>query len=212
MLPLFLRRLSLCLAACGLLAGPCLANDYNEAISGDLSNLGLSPTLLGTLTPGSNQIFGTTGRGAAGIDRDYFTVTIPAGYQLSALIELPGTSVGGATSFLGVQAGKQVTLPTTTTTAVGLLGWTHYGAGDINVNLLPRMGIPDTGSSGFTPPLGAGDYAFWIQDFNAGQFNYGFNLVVQAVPEPGQTAFLTGTLLSGGLFAVSRRRFGSRRA
>ena len=49
---------------------------YNEAISGDLANSGLTPTGV-TVTLGSNQILGTTG----GTDRDYFTFSVPAGLQ-----------------------------------------------------------------------------------------------------------------------------------
>ncbi len=48
---------------------------YNESISGDLSNSGLAPTLL-AFRLGNNDVFGTTGKCAAGvIDRDYFTFT-----------------------------------------------------------------------------------------------------------------------------------------
>ncbi len=198
--------LSLWLAlAGGTCALPCLATDYNEAVSGDLSNLGLAPTAIGRLTPGSNSVFGTTGRGAAGLDRDYFTITIPAGYNLVSLTELPGTTVGGNVSFLGVQAGTQVTVPSSPSNAVGLLGWTHYGSDDILTNLLPRMGVPSLGSTGFSIPLAAGEYSFWIQDFNAGRFTYGFDFGVQAVPEPGSLAPLLG-IGTGAFFLYGVRR------
>lgn len=174
---------------------------YSEAISGDFSNAGLAPTFV-SLTGGSNLIFGTTGRVGATIDRDYFTVTVPNGFAFASLVELPGTTIGGTLSFLGLQAGNQVTLPTNAATASGLLGWTHYDSSLIGTDLLPLMAIPNTGSSGFGIPLGPGNYSFWVQDFNAGTFSYGFDVRLVAVPEPS-TYTLAGAALLG---AVALRR------
>jgi hypothetical protein len=180
-----MRRLfflgSLLLSQCGLFATPCFAIDYNEATSGDLSNNRLSTTSLGTLTPGSNDVFGTTGN-AGGVDRDYFTFHVPPGFQLASLTVLPQTTSGGAFSFIGMQAGSQITVPFNATSAAGLLGWTHYRPADINTNILPRMGVPANGSTGFTPPLNAGSYSFWIQDVSAGTFAYRFRFEVQSAP------------------------------
>jgi hypothetical protein len=184
------------------------ATVYNESAQGDLSNSGLSPTLL-PISLGSNVLTGTTGRDAtAGFDRDYFTVVVPTGFQITSIIEQPGTVVGGAVSFIGLQAGSQVTVPTNATTAAGLLGWYHYGSTP-NTDILPLMAIPDTGSSGFTPPLGPGTYSFWIQDFNLGVFNYGFNLVLAqattpaAAPEPG--SYLLAITGLGVVIASAKR-------
>jgi hypothetical protein len=100
---------------------------YNEAVSGDLSNSGLNPTVLGPLSFGSNQVLGTTGRQGGVVDRDYFTITVPPNFGLSALRVLEGTQSAGALSlsFIGVEAGPQVTVPTNASTADGLLGWHH---------------------------------------------------------------------------------------
>jgi hypothetical protein len=172
---------------------------YNEATQGDLSNSGLNPTPI-TVTSGSNQIFGTTGRGTNALDRDYFTITIPAGLQLTSIMEMAGTSVGGAVSFIGIQAGNQVTVPTNAVDATGLLGWSHYGGATQDTDILAAMSIPDQGSSGFTRPLNAGNYSFWIQDFNAGSFSYGFDLVLapvaSPVPEPQSYAMMLGGFLA----------------
>ncbi len=194
---------ALLLFACAIVPVQSRATDYLESTSGDFSNDGLHPTSIGAVTAGSNSIFGSTGRGTSGLDRDYFTLTVPAGFEITLLTELPGTSVGGSFSFIGLESGTQVTLPTNTATAAGLLGWTHYGVGDINTDILPRMGISSNGSTGFTPPLGAGSYSFWIQDFNAGVFNYGFNIGVQSIPEPGSAGLLLGSGCGIGLFAFS---------
>jgi hypothetical protein len=184
------------------------ATIYNESSQGDLSNSGLTPTLL-PISLGSNTLTGTTGRDAtAGIDRDYFTIVIPTGLQLTSMIEQPGTTVGGATSFIGLQAGSQVTVATNATDATGLLGWFHYGSTP-NADILPLIATPNQGSSGFTPPLGPGTYSFWIQDFNLGVFNYGFNMVLaqattpSAAPEPG--SYLLAITGLGVVIASAKR-------
>jgi len=174
---------------------------YSEATSGDFANSGLTPTGV-TVTLGSNQILGTTG----GTDRDYFTFSVPAGLQLTALTVLPGTVSGGAVSFIGLQAGTQVTLPTNAATAAGLLGWWHYSPADINTNILPEMAIPANGSSGFSVPLGTGSYAVWVQDFNAGTFNYGFDLTLAAAPVPEPGGYTTVIPAVAALFVTLRRR------
>ena len=169
------------------------ATVYNEAVQGDLSNSGLSPTQI-TVAAGSNQIIGTTGQGANGLDRDYFTVTVPSGLQLTSLMELAGTTVGGAVSFIGLQSGNQVTVATNAANATGLLGWSHYGGVTTDTDLFTTMSVPTQGSTGFTRPLNVGNYSFWVQDFNTGTFSYSFDLVLapaaSPVPEPKSYAMM----------------------
>lgn len=171
---------------------------YTEASNGDLSNDGLHPTSI-AVEPGSNQVFGTTGRSGA-IDVDYFTFVVPSGYAWSALELLPGTVAGGSLSFIGLEAGNQVTVSASAADATGLLGWTHYGSGAIDADLLPFMSAPSLGSTGFTPPLAAGAYALWVQDFNVGTFAYGFDVQVTPVPEPDAAALV---LLALGVSALA---------
>lgn len=181
------------------------ATVYNEAVSGDLSNSGLSPTAL-TFSEGSNQVIGETGRGSSGTDRDYFTFTVPFGLALTAITPLSGTVSGGPVAFIGLQAGNQVTLPTSSMSAAGLLGWHHYSASDVGVNILNVMAIPAEGSSGFTPPLGSGSYSIWIQEFAAGTFPYQFDFTLapapSAIPEP---ATFVSVLCGVALLAAARR-------
>ena len=190
------------------LAGPAAmaAVVYDEAVAGDLANSGLSPTFI-SLAAGSNQVWGTSGNPGSGADRDYFTFTLPAGLELVSLTVLPGTTFLGPSllSFIAVQAGNQVTVNPTGGSATGLLGWTHYGPADINNNILPNMGVPAAGSSGFAPPLAAGSYAFWIQETGAGTSNYRFDFRVAVVPEPSSTAFLLAGLAGLGLLRWGRR-------
>lgn len=177
---------------------------YNEAVSGDLSNNGLAPTVL-AFTPGSNQVLGTTGAGTAGIDRDYFTITAPTGYEIGQIVELAGTQVGSNVSFIGLQAGPQLTLPTNPSSAAGLLGWAHYAPVSANTDIRPALSTPSNGSSGFSV-LPSGQYTFWIQDFNSGTFAYAFNIQLTPSPEPGTYATSLGTLVLLGLLARWRSR------
>jgi hypothetical protein len=181
---------------------------YNEAVLGDLSNSGLGPTVL-TLGLGSNQVFGTTGN-VGGIDRDYFTFFVPGNLQLTAIMVLPGTTVAGVGAFIGMQAGPQVTLPTNATTAAGLLGWKHYSTTDINTDILPAMAVSGNGSSGFLAPLGTGNYSFWVQEFGAGTFPYGFDFTLAAAPVPEPASYLTVIFALGALVLVLARRPRSR--
>jgi hypothetical protein len=177
------------------------ATVYDESVSGDLSNSGLTPTLI-TLSAGENDVFGTTGRQGA-VDRDYFTFTVPSGFELAAIDVLPVTTTAGV-SFIGVQSGTQVTLPVTATSAAGLLGWHLYAP--LDGNIIGALGIPANGSSGFTPPLGAGDYAFWVQEFSAGTYNYGFDFHLVSVPESGPGLALCAACFTLMLtFATIRR-------
>jgi hypothetical protein len=200
----------LVLLACAFLYGTAAYGDtvYNESVSGDLSNNGLAPTLL-TVSQGSNDVYGTTGKSAAGvIDRDYFTFIVPEGMELAAITVLPGTTTLGpdGESFIGIESGPQVTISTAATTAAGLLGWDHYSTGDINVNILPLMGM-GAGATGFTGPLPAGQYSFWVQEASVGSVNYGFDFTVS--PEPASwTMMLTGLAALVGKTARRAARSG----
>jgi hypothetical protein len=202
----FLTCSALITVAIGLQSSACGGVVYNEAVNGPFSSSGLSPTPVGPLSLGDNDIFGTTGSGTSGVKRDYFTITVPAGTVLNSIIELPGTQVAGSFAFFGVQAGPQVTVSPTATSAAGLLGWRHYGPADINTNILPEMAIPAAGSSGFTPPLGPGQYSFWVQELGTGSFPFGFDLALApaaSVPEP--SSWLLGLFMLVPLACRLRR-------
>jgi hypothetical protein len=207
------RLRSIVLLASAFLYGTVAHGDtiYNESISGDVSNSGLTPTLL-PVSLGSNDVFGTTGKNATtGVDRDYFTFTIPQGQYLTAITVLPGTQTLGplGDSFIGIESGPEVTVSTAATTATGLLGWFHYDTGDIGANILPLMGTSGLGSTGFTAPLPAGTYSFWVQEGNVGTVPYGLEFTV-ATPEPASwTMLLTGLALLVGKTAHRAARSGS---
>ena len=170
---------------------------WDESVNGDLSGVGTAPSVI-SLTLGSNQIIGATGDLGAGVDIDYFTLTIPTGWQLSSLELLPNTAPESA-AFLGIQAGNQLTAKN----AGELLGWMHYAAFDTGQNLLPRI-ASGFGAIGFTVPLKAGSYSFWVQDYDPGSSPYGIDLGITAVPEPATAR----TMLLGlaGIAALRRRQ------
>jgi hypothetical protein len=177
------------------------ATAWDEAVSGDLSNVGTSPTVL-SFGLGSNIVRGTTGRSASGVDRDYFSFTVPVGWQLDTLNVLVGTTFTSPSDvgFIAVQAGPQVTVNPTGGSATGLLGWVHYSVNDVGTDILGLLGI-GPGASGFATPLPAGTYSFWVQDTATGVAAYNFDFRVTAVPE-----LPTAALLLAGVAALAGRR------
>lgn len=164
---------------------PLFCSSINIEPAGGFSSNGLTPTVL-TFSAGSNQIFGTNGSGANSV-RDYVTFTVPSNLFLTALYMLDTSPVGNI-GFIGIEAGNQLTLPTTANTAAGLLGWRHYIPTDRNTDILPLMAVAANSSSGFTVPLSAGTYTLWIQDSSPGVFNYGFDVQLSPAPEPSTWA------------------------
>lgn len=185
-----IRTVCLAMATFAASAAAQSAVVYREADDGELSGNGLSPTAI-TLGIGSNEIFGRMG-GGGGVDRDYFVVTIPESFQLTAVTLLEETRLLGV-GFIGLQAGGQLTVNPNAGSASGLLGWHHYGADDIGTNMLPAM-AQGFGAAGFTAPLGAGQYAFWLQETGSGSVTWGLDLQMQPVPLPGAWIGLASAL------------------
>jgi hypothetical protein len=182
-------------AASSLLFGDTITD---ESVIGDLSNDWAAPTSL-SFTTGSNRVLGSLVRVSTTSpqDMDYFTFAVPTGNQVLAIDVLPGTSGGGggAVSFFGIASGTSVISPSTTPNsalAAGLLGYTLYGSVDVGSNILGRLATSNTlspAAQGFSV-LGPGNYSIWIQETGPGTFNYGFDIVIGAVPEPA-TWFLS---------------------
>jgi hypothetical protein len=197
------------------------ATNYDEVVSGDLSNNPAATTNIGPLTPGSNRISGTTipsgtfdpnSHSYSILDNDYVTFTVPTGYALSSLF-LDTDSIIQSTDrlFLGIAQGSTVSVDPSFTSASGLLGWTLVGESMVSGNLLPALGVSApanfpaiTGATGFTGPLASGQYTLWILDGDS-PVAYDFKLnLVPAVPEPASWAMmLAGIALTG--FSLRRR-------
>jgi hypothetical protein len=195
-----------------VVAYPALAGGYDEAGAGDLSSDRLNPTRVvldyGTTgnngQPGGNVVSGSLERSASGlVDRDYFTVVVPAGYRLTQLLVGNQTTVGGGGSFIGMAAGTVMPVLEDASSAAGLLGWKVYRLADRQTDILDDMAMAGNGASGFASPLGAGEYTFWVQELATGTFSYRFNLVLSPVPAPAPWV-----LMAGGLALLGWRRRG----
>ncbi len=170
-----MRTMALILAA-SLFSAGALAAGYSEKKSGDLADSGLTPTVV-KLKLGDNVVSGKYGTKNGDTDRDYFTVKIPVGQQLAAITLEPETLVGINVSFIGIQKGKQVTVPPVGGTPDDLLGYTLYGTDDEGTDILPAIG-QGNGAKGFVPPLGPGTYSFWVQETATCNCQYRFTFRV----------------------------------
>jgi len=54
-----------------------------------------------------------------------------------------------------------------------LLGWDHFGMNDIGHDILPEICV-GAGAIGCTPPLGPGNYSFWVQETTSCNCHYRF--------------------------------------
>ena len=194
-------------AALAIVSSPAAATvAWDEAISGDLSNSGLTATAV-PFALGSNIVQGTIGHDPTGaIDRDYFTFTVGPNQLLTSLNILQGTQTLGL-SFIGLQSGTQVTLATNAPNAAGLLGWAHYGASDVGTDILDNMSVAANGSTGFSVPLGPGSYAIWLQEISpGGAVPYALDFEIASVPEASTWMMM---LAGFGVIGLAfRRRIG----
>ena len=143
---------------------------WNEAVNGDFSNNGLAPTAV-AFANGVNTVLGTTGNAGQGVDRDYFTFVVPTGTNLTALRLLNNTTVSGSSSFIGIQAGSQVTVSPSGAGAENLIALGHYSNDQIGTNILPSILLSPTGT------LPSGTYSVWVQELG-GLVDYGFDFVI----------------------------------
>jgi len=169
---------------------------WNESIQGDFSGNGLAPTNV-TMTVGSNLVNGTTGNAGQGVDRDYFTFTVPAGAVLSAIRLLPSTYVSGSSSFMAMQAGPQLTVTPSGGGIENLLGFSHYSNDQIDTDILPIFN-----AAGQLPP---GTYSVWLQE-TGGTVEYGLDFqLTSTAPPDGDVPLPPWALGALGLLLLSAR-------
>jgi IPTL-CTERM motif len=143
---------------------------WDEALNGDLSNDGLSPTTVSVIT-GSTPVIGTTGNSGSGVDRDYFKIDVPPGATLTAIMLRAETNVSGGSSFIGIQPGPQMTVTPSGVGADSLVVRGHYDNGLIGSDLLALLQVGTPG------PLPSGTYSVWVQE-TGGPATYGLDFVI----------------------------------
>jgi hypothetical protein len=209
-------KFSITALACGtaLALVPNLAWAYNEAVSGDLSDVAASPTVL-AFGVGNNQVKGTmvTPPPPAENDtRDFITFTVPPGHQLTAIIleeyiALPGGGPGN-TGFHAINAGPVGKTPGVDPSSA-FLGGDHVSGANEGMNILLDLAITPLSGTGFSVPLPAGTYSYVIQQTGNDLTGYDLNFVIAAVPPvPGTTPVWLGAgavaLLALGALAMAR--------
>lgn len=177
---------------------------WDETVDGDISGDRAAPSAA-IVALGDNLVQGATGRN----DLDYLTFSVPAGLTLEAIILEDYDSLDNK-GFMAVQAGGVFTEPPgASEVEVGnLLGYVLFGSGEAaqGNDLLPLMAAAD-GVMGFTAPLPAGPYTFWIQQTGLAT-TYAMNFRVAPEPSTQLLAALGGGACLG--VAVRRRRTASR--
>ena len=171
---------------------------WDESVNGDISGDRAAPSAA-VVALGDNLVKGATGRS----DLDYLTFTVPAGLTLEAII-LDDYESFDQKGFMAVQAGGVFTEPPgASEVEVGnLLGYVLFGSGPAakGNDLLPLMAAAD-GVIGFTAPLPAGPYTFWIQQTGLAT-TYAMNFRV--APEP--SALLLAAVGGGALLGLAARK------
>ncbi|MHA7901410.1 MAG: malectin domain-containing carbohydrate-binding protein, partial [Henriciella sp.] len=140
----------------------------------EIADTGDAPSGPVLLTEGSNVMSATQegdGDGENGVrDRDYFSITIPEGYQLSGVVlnDFQNANEISADAFLAFQQGSEVTVnPDTGENVDALQGAIIYGSEEVDGDLLALMRAgfndPQTATTlpAFDQPL-TGTWTFWL--------------------------------------------------
>lgn len=190
-------RLMLTLAALCASTQGFAAIAYDEAVSGDLSDLRSAPTPI-TFVIGDNDLLGDTGwLTEDDAYLDYATFIIPEAARLTRITVLPGTfGAEDGDIFFGLEAGPVVTVNPARPSETSLIGWNHFSEGSIGTQLL----------AGKTP-IGPGVYSIWIQDYNEEVAPYRLRFTLEStapVPEADTYAMMLAGL--GLIGALAKRR------
>ncbi|MFD0864169.1 T9SS type A sorting domain-containing protein [Sungkyunkwania multivorans] len=154
-----MRKKLLLACSFGLITSMLSAQAWDEDLDGDLSGDFSNPTTL-TFMVGSNDVIAA--QQGSPRDVDYFTFTVPAGHVLADIdIDDYVAADPNNLAFIGIQAGSAFSTNFDVTTAADLLGGKTYGTDDIDINILPSMGLL-SGAIGYTGALGPGDYTVWL--------------------------------------------------
>ncbi len=174
---------------------------WDESLDGDLSDLSATPTSLGLLAFGDNDIINVehTGTGVGGAGSDWFTFSVAAGTELVDLVVSNYRNTNaGAGAFIALFDGLSVGDPTADAkVAAGLM----TGDGSL-------LGVSGFGEAAFGA-VGAGDYTFWANE-TGGIAGWDLRLVVRDTTAVSEPAVLF--LLLPALVIMMRRRLTLQRA
>lgn len=162
-------------ASLGVLLGcPSVSSDvlYDESVDGALSTDRFAPTDMGALSGGSNNVLATTSSGIS----EFYSLTVPVNARLDALIVEDYQGLDPV-AFIGVVTGTPFTVDPASPDVAALLGYTHYGAADIGLDILQVIGA-GAGSQGFNGALGPGTYSFWVRQGSANPSTWDLNYVL----------------------------------
>jgi hypothetical protein len=100
-------------------------------------------------------------------------------------------NVGGAFSFVAIEAGQIITIPPDWTSVNSpLLGWAHFGTASVGQDIFAELGNAP-GTTGFSSPLPADTYALWIMELDSSEtHSYSFSLGLIEIPAPSALALL----------------------
>ncbi|MCP4836893.1 MAG: hypothetical protein GY895_19245 [Phycisphaera sp.] len=167
---------------------------YDEAIDGELSDFGFAPTYI-QFGAGSNDVLFVTDQD--GDDRDFFTFTIEAGFQLSGLVlNAFDTDNEFNLAFMSINPGNVLPFDPDSPVTEELLGYTLFDEGDVGSDLFLEMGQAFS-TIGFDGPLGPGDYTIWAQETSPAVDTWNLGFIVTPVPAPGALAVLGLAGLAG---------------
>jgi hypothetical protein len=186
---------------------PCTqAANYSESTEGDLSNVHTNPTPF-ALSVGTNVLTATTGLDG---DLEYVRADVSVGTRLASLVLQSYSSVRPA-AFIGMRIGASIPVDACCATASDLSGYTLFGTGVGNVgqDILPEMGTA-FGAMGFTPPLPAGSYTFWIEQTSGDATSYQFKFNIEQLVTPGVVGdYNSDDVVNAADYVVWRKNIGA---
>ncbi len=169
------------------------ASRFEDTFPETYSNEPLSPTPL-SFAAGENTISGQVA--APRNTRDFVTFTVPEGHELTEIRVDSWQAEGDNIGFVHIDEGTQTVIPAEDTT-LDFLGGAHisnelFGPTD---NLLTALSNAVQGGTGFNAPLGAGDYAFNVQQTGPQESAYTLTFVIEEKAEesPSTTYAVTNS-------------------
>jgi hypothetical protein len=200
---------SLALSVTALQGQLVLLDEFESGLSDLISSDPAAPTPI-DVSVGTSRIVGQVSASVGDI-RDYISFTIDAGEQLTGLFlieyddpDLPGSTEDGNLGYIHIDDGLTSVIPDAGT-ITDFLGGNHLGRSiypDASANILSDIATAPAGGTGFTAPLGPGDYVINIQQTGPQLTNYTLDIVV--IPEPSVAALMAGIFALA--LTVRRRR------